>query len=73
MLFISEHQFTEQQKPLLLEQSDISLHCKGQATSFCVCTDSRSNQPGTSSRTPYITLVPASEVPCSSTLKNGSR
>lgn len=53
-----------QQRPLLLEQPDSFLHCKSQAMSFCATK--------TSFRTPHITLVPASEVPCSSTLESSS-
>lgn len=70
MLFISQRRFTGQQKPLLLEQSDISLHRKGQDTSFCaqVADQAIPNK----LQDAYITLVPASEVLCSATLKNGS-
>lgn len=53
-----------------LEQSDISLHGKGQATSLCARAAGQAIP--NELQDAYITLVPASEVPCSATLKNGS-
>lgn len=70
MLFVSQHGFTHQQKPLLLGQTDILLRCKGQASSFGAWTADQNHQ--SKLQDLHVTLVLASEVLYSSTLKNGS-